>query len=509
MGLLDLPPELLDLIISFACRPHSIEGLALSCRTVYERATSQIARHNALKRQWSHATNTQGNRRADTLRIVYEIARDPVIAEYIESLSLWDRRKDDELVDGQDGDTDSFRDDEDAMASIKHLLQHTGYFAAAGDDSWWHQLLEEDADDADEEEGNSDKLYATMALLALLPSLKTLQLPDKWHQVRATEAAEELVPAVEALVSLSRAKDASQAPLRYLDTILPFSEEGYDVRVGLQCLQSFMLLPNLKNLFLVSCIALEDDWAGVQFNWPPSVVHSSLARIELACCCVDAQGLAALVRNTPQLTVFKYSHQTKWDGLEYDWNPGEFIEVLATYCGHQLIDLALTVDELHGEIVNGLSSFARFPALQTLEVDADLFCGPPVESGQRRGRDAYVPDGAKEWAYDDIPCLGDMLPPNIRTVYLNSDYPEPSQLVLKALVKNIKDRRCETLLHLERMVIRQYRSSTAKELCLLHECILESFDEESMVPRARAMMPLWKRQFDAFVGGIVSEGFRE
>jgi hypothetical protein len=496
MGLLDLPPEILDLVIDVTA-PGGLESFVLTCKAVFGRAKTQIARHNELRKKWGRTTNASPSRRGDTLNVLYEISREPVIAEYITSLSLWDRRSEDQVeaeLNGYD-----FREDETAMSNIKALLRGAEYYAMADQDEWWQQILEEDAAG---EETDVDKLYATVALLSLLPNLKMLQLPDRWHEVRRNEAAESLVPAVESLVAMSNASRQGRRPLSSLETILPFVEEGYDVRAGLQCLQPFMCLNSVRSLFAVSCVAVEDDWSNVPFEWPLSF-KSPLTRIELASCCIDSGALSVLLANTPAVTVFRYSHQTKWDGLEYDWNPGAFLEVIANHLGHQLLELAITVDELHGEIVNGLSSFLRLVKLEKLEVDVISFCGPPLESGQRLGRDAYIPAGAKPWTHIDIPCMGDMLPPSIRELHVNTDFPEPSQDALYALFKNIKDRRGDKLLKLEKAVIRQYKSSSARQMAEAHDAILEVFDEDVPAPRARSIMPEWKRKFDARVGGIV------
>ena len=496
MGLLDLPPELLDLVIEVTA-PHGLENFVLSCKAVFERAKSQIKRHNALKKTWSHATNASLARRGDTLNILYEISREPIIAEYITSLSLWDQR-----VDGQmpkEPMEDDFRKDETAMMKIKALLQNSDYSALIDQDEWWQQILDEDAAG---EDTSVDKLYATVALLALLPNLKTLQLPDRWHEVRRDEAAESLVPAVESLIRMSNTSRSARRPLSSLETLLPFVEEGYDVRVSLQCIQPFMCLNSVRNLYAVSCVALEDDWSNMPFEWPTSL-KSPLTRIELASCCIDAGALSVLLSNTPAVTIFRYSHQTKWDGLETYWNPVAFLEVIANYLGNQLQELAITIDELHGEVVNGLSSFMRFVKLEKLEVDVAVFCGPPLESGQRRGRNAYTPDGAASWVHNDIPCMGDMLPDSIRELHVNTDYPHPSKDALHALFKNIKVRREDKLINLKKTVIRQYRLSTAREMAEMHEATLEVFDEVVAEPRPRSIMPQWKREFDARVGGIV------
>lgn len=497
MGLLDLPPEMIDYILDFS-GPAGLEGFVLTCKAVYGRATTQIQEHNYLRRQWRHTHNQGTSRRGDTLRVLYEISKNPVIAEYIETLSLWDRRPDEEIR-GLDT-MDVFRGDEQAMQRIKRLLRDAEFFQNADLEEWWDEIVEEDqATDIE----NIDKLYATVALLTILPSLKVLQLPDRWHEVRSDEVSEALVPSVESLVTMSNdnTRRRTWQTLQSLHTIMPFTEEGYDVRVGLQCLQPFMALNSIRNLYAVSCVAVDDDWGGIPFHWNHAS-ESPLTRLEFASCCMDARGLDALLAHTPAVTTFKYSHQTKWDGSQVDWNPGEFLQVLASRLGRQLLDLALTVDELHGEIVNGLSSFHSFPVLRKMEVDLIPFCGPPLESGQRLGVDDFIPEGAQAWTHDDIPCLGSMLPDSIREVHLNTDFPLPSEQALKSLIKNIVDNRKDKLRQLEHCVIRQYQSNTAQVLADHHEVTLDVFDMDVTDPRARAMMPLWKREFDQKVGGI-------
>lgn len=241
MGLLDMPPEILDLIIDLTL-PGGLEGFALSCKAVYARSKSQIDRHNALRREWGHTTNARLTSRADTLSILYEISRDPIIANYIENLSLWDRRP---IVNSHfDPDAYDFREDENAMGNIRKLLCNAEYFANADTETWWDRIIDEDISDDGE---GADKLYATIALLSLLPNLKTLQLPDRWHEVRSTEVHEALVPSIESLVSISNNQRRGLKPLGLLETLLPFVEEGYDVRVGLQCIQPFMVLESIRN----------------------------------------------------------------------------------------------------------------------------------------------------------------------------------------------------------------------------------------------------------------------
>lgn len=124
--------------------------------------------------------------------------------------------------------------------------------------------------------------------------------------------------------------------------------------------------------------------------------------------------------------------------------------------------------------------------------------------GQRLGRNARVPPGQTPWTYLDIPCMGDMLPPSMRELHVNTDFPEPSEQALRSLFKNIVDRRKDKLKKLDKVIIRQYQSTSAKKVANHHAITLEGFEEGVKDPRPRIMMPQWKREFEEIVGGIIS-----
>jgi hypothetical protein len=500
MPLLDLPSELLGRILDFTL-PSGIESFAISCKTVYRHAKNQIRRHNALEKKWKRTINVDINHCNDTLHILYEISRDSLVAHYIEHLSLGNRfplYRDDPTTGTRDP---GFRVDENAMQRVKEMVTGIELLANVADmEQWWEKILLEDEV---ENENEGDGLCAFVSLLFLLPNLKTLKLPPDWNavQLRDEEDAyqKDLVLAIDAIVE-SKSTPGREQPLRNLETIYPFMAEGYEERGALQCLQPFMALPNLRNLYAVSCIAVEDGYTGLPFRWR-GTMQSPLRRLELAYSCMDAEGLAALVSHTPQLEVFRYSHQTKWHGCQHDWNPGEFVEALSRHCGQTITELALTIDELYGDVENGVSHLRSFPKLRLFEADVRIFCGPPVESGQRLGEQAILKEGERAWTREDIPCIGEMLPESIEEVHINTDYPTPDETALRLLLKNVKKHKATRLFKWETLIIRQYEGDSA---LILNgpELTFDIFNRGGSEPRLRHMMPLWKRQFETAVGGI-------
>ena len=95
-----------------------------------------------------------------------------------------------------------------------------------------------------------------------------------------------------------------------------------------------------------------------------------------------------------------------------------------------------------------------------------------------------------------------MLTTEIEEVHINTDFPEPDQLCLSSLLKNLREQRMTRLMKL-RLLLRQYNGDSAKPLAERAGCDFEVWSppgpEDALTG---SMMPLWKRQFNARVGGI-------
>jgi hypothetical protein len=503
MGFLDLPGELLDEIIDLTL-PSGLESFVLSCKTIYRRAAMQIAQHNEFRKLWRYAS-TPSNDGGKSLHLLNEISSHPLIAQYIDVLSLYNIVDYDSPPEVPDHD---FALHESNFDRIERLVMESYYIQKAGVDVevWWGKIMKEV--EQEDEENAEGPLCTVVSLLAQLPNLVTFQPPNRWQDIQPMEEAPEhdrdLVYVLDSLIECSNAHGDPTRPLRKLKTILPYMPKGYDARAGLQCVEPFLTLQGLRELFVISCLAVNDDtYTGIPFRWR-SKLDSPLRRVELAYCCMDAAGISALLEHTPLLEVFRYSHQTKWHGCEYDWNPGAFVETIAQNCGSTITHLALTIDTLDGEVINGASSFHGFRKLQHLEIDADIFYGPPIESGQRKGQDAMIPVGEREWTIQEIPCLGSMVNPPIVEIDINLDFPNPDQKALRVLLKDVKTQKA-TRLHQLNVVLRQYDGEWTKDLFAIPG-LVTVFDGSQGGERPRAMLPAWKREFEQRVGGIARMG---
>lgn len=489
MSLLSLPLEIIDVILDLSV-PFGIEGLSLASKAIHGRATSQIERHNALKRQWRRANNFRPGRVDDTLGILDAIARDPLVAEYIEILDLWDVRS----LSDEDDDFLDFRHDPDSLERVKTLVTSADFLVEAGIDTeaWWNRMMEEEGTRTDED--NTEVSCTTITLLGLLPNLQSIRLDPGWQNFAPEQPQYSLLQA--GLQSIIKRASQAGRPLSQIRTILPYMHPGYEEKAALQSVQPFLELGSISELYLVSAVAVDDGYTGYPFRWHTPTLAPQLTRIELVASCMNDEGISELLRHTPNLSVFKYSHETKWHGCEHDWNAGAFVEAIAQHCGNTIKELAVTIDELYGDIINGVSSLLSFPNLEYLEVDVTVFRGPPVESGQQLGQNSSIPEGATAWTEDDIPCIGSMLPDSIREAQINTDFPDPDEKALGSLIKNLRSQRLERLHRLERCIIRQYNAESARIFAERAGATLETFDLSVENPRALNMMPTWKREFD-------------
>jgi hypothetical protein len=311
------------------------------------------------------------------------------------------------------------------MTTISDMVIECPFLEEADiDGSWWwdlHLSPENSLSDA-----KTERPMATLITLFLfLPNLKELGLPRWWsigewelwddpslrNQVKWMPFA-----LLTKMIQLARKPELSSLepkpgyrPLGKLETITPYASEGYDSRVALQQLEPLLALPNLENVYSISGMACFDDYTGPPFHWHTSHLKYnlsgfiSLRRLEIAYGCCDAEGISAIVSNTPRLEVFKYSHQVKWHGCEMDWQAGLFVSALSREVGKTLKQLVIRAEsacECYGK-----PSFASFQKLEELEIDDVVLCG-------REDGEHGLEDGEQG-------KLRDLLPRSIKKVLLN------------------------------------------------------------------------------------------
>ncbi|KAF2730732.1 hypothetical protein EJ04DRAFT_585319 [Polyplosphaeria fusca] len=498
MSLLSLPPELLCEVLNWSL-PESFESLSLTCRKLYKIAQPLVPIHNSLRKRWQHDTGLTP-RRGDSLRVLYEIALEPLVPRYIKRLNLqendyvrWD-------IEYQDTEA-AFRSDSDAMELIRKVVCESPYLKAADVDleSWWEEIEKESQSNLKDRNFHSVP-FAIVSLLLFLPRIRELQLPRQWAELRLgsrfqDETEKRLIqPVMNALTTCPRTSGFEGKSLHELERILPHSSPDYERRAELQNLEHFLLLPNIREVFTTNCTAVNRHGGGaVSFDWTLPYHASRIRRIELAYSCMDPHSVSLLLSRVPSVEVFKYGHDIKWHGLQGDWNAARFVEAIAQCSGPRLLELAITVHSCL-DMENGVTDFHAFKQLQKLEIDATIINAPPVWTGQRRGHDWHVPEGAARWTCDRLPCLATMLPPSLEELEINFDHDighdGTEDPLVDALTRDFASEREKRLPNLRKALWRQYRSDNARKLVESQGCSHEKFKG-----LAWDTMPRWVREF--------------
>ncbi|KAK3634935.1 hypothetical protein LTR56_005816 [Elasticomyces elasticus] len=416
--LLALPAELLDAVMGYTL-PDGLESLVLSCKKIYSVAKDHVHTHELYKRRWRnfHYGNTDHGIRVP-IQLLLAIANDPLVARYIQTADFWQKMQDDDAFVES---TELVLMNDTSMAAIGSLLKQSHYLRQAKQDpSRWLANMRNNDDDQD------CRYWAnlcTAILLTLLPDLRELTLPREWRHLpdpRDSDDAsdpyfaKELWSVLDLIPREATSASWPLASLSKLQRVLPYGNINYDDKNALEELSPFLSLDSLEELHASNCVAVDDDFTGYPFHWRYPVRLSNLRTIELAGCCIDSEGIAALVAHTPKLETLKYSHATKWHGCQYDWSAGEFVSTIAQHCGTTLKELAVTIDYLSGMIETGVTSMQAFLCLESVELDIMIFAGPPAESGKRQGLDT------EDYKIDisQVPRLTDILPQTMKHVKL-------------------------------------------------------------------------------------------
>ncbi|KAK5680373.1 hypothetical protein LTS10_007300 [Elasticomyces elasticus] len=382
--LLALPAELLDAIMGYTL-PDGLESLVLSCKKIYSVAKDHIHTHELYKRRW-RSFRYEDAYTDHAIRIPIEllvaIANDPLVARYIQTANFWHKMQDDDAFVES---TELVLMNATSMAAIGSLLKQSHYLRQAKQDPsrWLANMCNKDDD--------QDRRYwanlCTAILLTLLPDLREFTLPREWRHLpdpRDSDDAsdpgfaKELWSVLDLIPREATSASWPLASLSKLQRVLPYGNIDYNDKNALEELSPFLSLDSLEELHASNCVAVDDDFTG--------------------------EGIAALVAHTPKLETLKYSHATKWHGCQYDWNAGEFVNMIAQHCGTTLKELAVTIDYLSGMIETGVTSMQAFLCLESVELDILIFAGPPAESGKRQGLDTedYKVDISQIWRLTDI-----------------------------------------------------------------------------------------------------------
>lgn len=312
-----LPNELISLVICHTI-PESFEGIALSCKWVHNLCIPFIAEYKRLSR----ALKSFEYRKYDTaslgkhaiksaFELILEIAKNPVIARYIEVAAF---SKDCFFVELGDIITPDEREGE----LILQLLAGSDYLKQAGIDpeefffSIQESVLDSGDDSADWHwyiEQLRFSVYSQDAaafLLTLLPNLKSLKLPSGWTPTRESDNLIEAIvarskTAQNCLVTTSLGQtQAITSGIDYEDQ----PDQPDQLGIHLKKVDNLLALPNVSSFVATGyCIRGANSMS--------FALYSNLTSIQFVNCYLNHEAISRLLQHTPSITLLKYFHSAR------------------------------------------------------------------------------------------------------------------------------------------------------------------------------------------------------
>ena len=363
MALTSLPTELLNGIIEQTL-PEGFENLAVTCKKLHTLCAPFIEHHNKLR---SHFYNFSYYERFDksfnvhtAFDLISRIATEPIVARYIRHA---DFEADSQRLSWRCFD---LAHPDASKANIVRLFANSPYLKQAG--LSWKEFYTEIEEDL---EARRVSMHAAAFLLTLLPNIKTLQLPRFWKPLDATDR---LIDAV--------AHKARQPQLPFdtpglaqVTKIGPFAKVYSVDHFDLDWASPFLALPRVRDFRSCSCVKWTSGNLIITPNAPPRIFAETLAKVELESCCIDEEGIARFLENTPRLKTFSYSHSTKTNDEQQDWNIGKFVTAIEHKVGTHLEQLSIVIRTLRDSITPNKVSMREFQRLQRLCFPMELALG--------------------------------------------------------------------------------------------------------------------------------------
>jgi hypothetical protein len=475
----DLPTELLNTIASYLL-PDTIEAFALSCKTIFAQCQYILDKHIKYRKKYGRWVN-RGPRECDMFYFLHEIAKNPLVAEYVTKLDIWDQ-----MYTGPraNEDPEPWTKVENLQAVKLLIEEKVAVFMEKNDgldaDEWWDEVRDEIAhfNPDPDKVASTFGMFSAVTLLALLPNLQELTLHPAWPgdkmgvparmyahitpgslshtKIRAVTQKrwDKAFNMLKNLALLARSSEENRNlsgpcvqpyPLAKLATLLPLDAAGNHDQPSFTSLEPFFVLPNIQNFYSVS-VTREDplrlfDWTnrlpgdGVLRTSP---VRVQLRRIEIVHGCCSAEGIKGLLQHCHCLEVFKYAHSSKYMVLG-DFDAKAFVDVVGECVGATLKEFALRLLELDMGL-EMVEDFQKLVVLEEVELDVWLF-------------NDCIED------YDHVGRLSAKLPPSVRNVVLNLDN-QPTLLPMpKQLLDGLKQTRHTELPKLESIIVRAQKST--------------------------------------------------
>ncbi|KAJ5115982.1 hypothetical protein N7456_000330 [Penicillium angulare] len=465
LSLLDLPPEILSLIIQHTI-PIGFEAIALSCKTTYAASAHFQSQYHLRRKRfrnfkfsheigkspgiipepdsaecWDEVTQETGICITTARGLLEHIAQDLSVAEYIHLIELnLDEYEEDENVQN------SLRPE--IPETLKELVRKSPIISAVGGNPEdWMEGIRYSIIDAD------------IFLLTLLSQVRGLALRQMWNDLdpdynRDISEKPHLWPVVNKISEwANNPTEFPHAPLSKLSIIHSYAPSGYEEKVSLTPYTPFMAINSVSEVDLTSAVLLDDGYTGYAFNPRWDSYSPNLRKLVLNASVAGPEEIEQLLSRIPNLEIFEFSHETKWHGCGFNWNPAFFLDTVQDVCAGTLKELSVFVQDPSQwpegpEVV--LMDMTRFEKLAVLELDVDMLCGTKYDKSMQY--DGVEPEDDEEDVGPAWPKLVEMLPASIEEVKLRlNSFMDEDLECISHTVEGLEDSRATKLPHLKKL----------------------------------------------------------
>ncbi|KAE8362810.1 hypothetical protein BDV27DRAFT_165925 [Aspergillus caelatus] len=453
-SLLDLPLELLIQIVQETI-PVDFEAAALSCKAMFA-ASAPFREQYATRRKrfqnfefstkveespegaedpglgdrWDEITQETGIKIVTTRELLEQIALDPSVARYIQSIDLrehGDNEEDEEVINSLEAEVSK---------ALRDLVLTSPFVEAVGGnpDDWIGRIQESTVD-------------ADVFLLTLLSQVREIALHPRWGEVEPSDAR--LWPVLNLITHRANHREEfPDAPLSKLSVVQPSRGMGYEEKSPLTPFVPLLAINSVSEVYLGSCVFKDDGYTGYVFDPLVECYSTNLRKLCIESSVAGPRELSQLLSRIPNLESFEFSHETKWHGCGYNWNVAAFLDTVQNICAKTLKELSVTTLTEWCNRGATLVDMTRFQKLAVLDLGVDMLCGPAYDPSMRDMEwDETESVGHPAW-----PKLIELLPASIERfdLYLET-FDDDHLKCISHLIEGLSDARTIKLPHLDKL----------------------------------------------------------
>lgn len=386
MGLLDLPTELLDVIVQYLLSDDGFGNLALTCKTCHVQCLPFIQNHNRLKKLREHYQKFEYYKIGPKQRIpkdrlcwlawhpdnvssafnlIARIAAEPAIACYIEQAEFdqdcqFTKRVPREIITRStlaDEPPDGGREE----AVIRVLANSSDLKQAGLDWKEYYAAIEEDLNTGQYSQ------YCAAFVLTLLPNLKRLRLPKQWNYGAFAEPDQLL----DTVISKARLP-GSKSSLSQV-TSIQGNECGMATDFDIDMAAPFLTLPYLQSFEAQGCMSSDSHRNTIG-------EYAALENVSLRDTHLDEMAVGNFLQHTPNLRSFVYSYS----GYPPVWELCKMVKEIEREVGSHLEELYLlydsestfieegTIEEMNETLAPGKASLHGFQRIRRLQLPLEI-----------------------------------------------------------------------------------------------------------------------------------------